>query len=94
MQTQYLPSTVNGKTIKVHLGKNNHGENCLFAIEGNVRQTIAGEEFIYAPFSNDRSVRVSFGRNTRKNREHAYTVLLSDLVDADMVPVGTSINTD
>lgn len=93
MNNQYLPSTRDGKIIHVSLGKNNRGENCLFATEGTLKYTIAGDEFTYAPFDGDRSQRVSFGRNTRKNRDHAVAVLLSDLLDADMVPKGTAIKT-
>jgi len=94
MNDQYLPSTIAGKQIRVRIGKNNHGENCIFATEGTVTKTIAGDSFTYAPFSGDRSTRVSFGRNVRKNRDHAFAVLLSDLIDADMVPAGTAIVTD
>jgi len=94
--SQYLPSTYPGKVVKVSLSKNFHGENCVVAVEGVLERFKDSpvDMFTYAPFSGDRSMRCSFGRNTKKNREHAYAVLLSDLVDGNMVPAGTSICTD
>lgn len=88
--TQYLPSTVAGKVIIIEFYKNMRGENTITASEGT-----QGKHFITCePFSGDRSHRVKFGRNTPKNRELAYTVMLQDLESLNMVDKGHEICTD
>lgn len=88
--TQLLPSTVPGKVVKISYYKNMRGVNTITAMEG----TDDGKFFTHAPFSGDRTHVVKFDRNTRKNREQAYAVMLEDLEGLGIVEKGHKICTD
>lgn len=84
---QYIPSTEPNCVLQVTRTRlSPAGQNKLRAVEGR----LINNEFIQDGHW-PRVKHLVFDRATKKNREHAYAVLLSDLIDAYMVLPGTSI---
>lgn len=89
---QYLPSTSIGKVISVSEYKDSRGQNTISALEGVLNDHGDGMQSFTCMYTHARQHRVNYGRKTKKNRAHAFAVMLSDLLDKNMVPSGTSIN--
>ena len=90
--TQYLPSTAIGKVISVSEYKDSRGQNTVSVLEGVLNDHGDGMQSFTCMYTHARQHRVTYGRKSKKNRENAFNVMLSDLLDKNMVPSGTYLN--